>query len=476
MSWEKIQSIKHLNKTDTIYNIEVTPNNNYFAGGILTHNCYASQVQEGALSRLKIKYNPRILKIGNVNKIRKDCARIFDDKLIDKYSHMDFWLANRGMFECGTMGDPFMHEEPEFNNTFNLMNVAQNYKIPLYINTKLNALCESERHFDKVCELKNTGILIDASISSTNNDLLKKFEPFAPSVSERLSVMTDLVDNGVDVIASARPVLKHITDDNLEKFITDLCNTGVSSIHLRTLIITGKQLSKPFWKNYAKETGMKFENLSYRYPASYFVDLFDKSTEIANEYGVKISGSHSIFFKFGTSNKCDYSKTSKPIQDGLFQPGITELLSDIFKHRTEPKVLYFDDLMKPQIKKHKFYMNNKFRINSFSAVLIWATSCTHKIPDPFLLTGEEIFTNGVWNGWESGFDRKVQKLRIPYLSTIKQLFVVVNNKNKYVKDNNGNLIYAYIPEEMTEKDETKSIYTFNIPTITRKTLKEMDLW
>lgn len=436
--------------------------------------CYASQVQEGALCRLSLKYNPRILKVGNVNKIRKDCVNIFDNKQMDKYSHMDFWLANRGIFECGTMGDPFMHEEIDFNNTYNLMNVAQQYRLPLYINSKLNALVESKRHFDMVCELKKTGIIIDATLSSNNNKLLRKFEPKAPSVEERIKVISSLADNNVDVVVSARPIIKGVTDDNFESYIEDMCNTGASSIHLRTLIISGKQLAKPFWKKYTKEAGMVFKDVSYRYPMSYFTQLFNEAEDVAKGYGVKITGSHHLFFKFGTSNKCDYSRTSKAVQNGLFQPGITEILSDVYNHKSEPKVLYFDDLMKPQIKKHKYYMDNEFRINSLTAVLIWASSCTHKIPNPFLLTGKEIFTNGLWNGWESGVDRKVQKLRIPYLSTIEQMFIVVNNKGEDVKDDEGNLIYAYIPEEMMNKVETS--HEFKYPTIKRKTLKEMDLW
>ena len=74
MSWTRIRKILSIKGKFEVYNLEVTPNNNYYANGILVHNCYARQVTQGALGRQGIKFNPRIIKIGNVMSITNACS------------------------------------------------------------------------------------------------------------------------------------------------------------------------------------------------------------------------------------------------------------------------------------------------------------------------------------------------------------------------------------------------------------------
>jgi len=425
---------------------------------------------------MQMKYNPRMLKVGNVGAINKLCKQLFDDGLIRKGSYIDYFMLNRGLIENGTMGDPFMHEEATFNNTYNLMSVAEAYKIPLYFNTKLNAVIESRTHFDKICDLTKTGVLIDASLTGNDNDLLKRFEPKAPSVDARFKIIEKLTDNNVDVIGSARPIIAGVTDVDFEAYIERFCHSGVKSIHLRSLIITGAQLRNQFWKDFAKKHDMLFKNISYRYKHDYFMDLFERANDVAKSFGTTITASHTMFFKFGTANKCDYSKMSKPIQNSLFRPGVADLLQKTYEHKDEPKVLYFDEIIKPWIEKEKSFMDYKFLINSNTAQLIWSTSCTHKIPAPFLITGEKIFTNAIWDGWESGIGRNKTKMSIGYLATTNQIFVVVNNKGRNVLDDNNHCVYAYIPEEQNDVHTKSSHTTGTIPTITRQYLRKEGLW
>lgn len=473
MSWKRIQRISVIKGSFDVYNLEVNPNNNYYSNGILVHNCFARQVAHGALGRQGIKYNPRIIKIGNIKHIAESCNKIFNEGVWYPHSYQHYFLLNRGLIENGTMGEPFGRSESELLNTYNFMVIAQNYGLPIYFNSKCNALISSEKHFEAMCNLKKTGVLLDATCCSNNDKLLKKFEPGAPLASERINVMKRLSDNGIDIIASARPILKGVTDYDFEGYIGDLCDSGVKSIHLRTLIITGKQLGMPYWQKYAKKNGMVFKNFSWRYPIEYFLDLFERAKEATKRTNVGITASHTLFFKFGTANKGDYKKMSPQIRKSLFSPGIETILREVYKHRRSSKVLYYDDILKPHVKKNKDFMQHKFLMDDKTSSLIWSSSCTLKVRHKFLLSGETITKRSMWNGWSSPC--RENNIRNGYLSSINQIFIVVDKNGNNKLDENGNLIYCYIPEEVRPAD-AKSTHTRDTDAVSVKELKKIGIW
>jgi len=474
MSWSQIISKKIVKKQTTVYNVEVNPNNNYYANNILVHNCYARQLSQGGLARQGIQYDPQTIKIGNIDAIANACKMIFNDNKYNVRSYQHYWLLHRGLIENGTMSDPFLHEEAEMKNTLNLLKLATTYRLPIYFNTKGNALIESEEHFNAVCEHNKTaGSLFDVTLCSNNDKLLKKFEPKAPLASKRMELIKRLTDNNIDVVASARPILKSVTDFDYENYIGELCDTGVTSIHLRTLILSGKTLKSAFWKNYAKEQGMVFKNISYRYPMDYFLDLFERANDIAKPKGVVVTASHTLFFKFGTANKCDYSKVSQKIQDSLFKPGMETILHDTYKHRKKPQMLFYDEILRPHIKRNQDFMNHKFLIDDKTSSLIWASSCVMKVRIKYLLSGRKIVKQSIWNGWEYGDEGS--KLKSGYLSSINGIYIVVDKDNKQLLDEKGNLIYAYVPDECKQRDDIKSTHTRKSDVVTTKELKELGL-
>jgi len=434
--------------------------------------CFSKQMAYGNLARQHKIYDPKMIKIGNIVHILNACKLIFEEQKYNPKSYQQYWLLHRGLIENGTMSDPFLKEEVEMRNTINFMQIASNYGLPVYFNTKGNALIESEEHFDMLCNLnKSSGSLVDISISGNNNKLLKKFEPKAPPSTKRIELMKRLTDNGVDVIASARPIIKGVTDFDYENYIGELCDTGINSIHLRTLIISGRQLKVPFWKNYCKENKMIFKNISYRYPMDYFVDLFERAQKIAKPKGVGVTASHTLFFRFGTSNKCDYSKTSNKIQNSLFRPGIDDVLHDTYKHKKNPKVLYYDEVLKPQMKKNQEFMDHRFLMTDKTSTLIWSSSCVRKNKQRFIMKGEDIVKNSIWQGWNAGIDRHLMN---GYLASINGIYIVFDNKGKQQLDDNKNIIYVYIPDEY-KKQNINSTHSRKADVITTKELKEIGI-
>ena len=437
--------------------------------------CFARPLQEGAVRRMGKKYNPKILKIGNVKKLYKDCVRIFDNGMWDPHSYMDHWVYNRGLIENGTMGDPFLNEESVIMNTYNYMSIAQQYGIPLYFNSKMNALINDRVILDKFLDLKKTGAILDASIISHQDSLVKKFEPNAPPVTKRLKLLEEISDEGIDTIVSTRPIMHGITDVNFEEYIERSCQTGPKAIHLRTLVISGSQLKYQFWKDYAKASGMHFKDLSWRYPLDYFMDLLNRAKDVAKPYGVDITNSHTLFFESGFSNKCNYSKMSKQIQDGLFHPGLPDILHTAFKKRTESQLLTFDNTLRPALKNLGSFGEKKFKMDSFSATLVWASSCSRKIPTAFRMSGRNIIKKSMWDGWASPGSEGGQ-IRIGYISTINQIYAVVDGKkNLPLKDDNGHLMYAYLPKEVRRLD-VPSTHAHRVPTVTIPELKTYGIW
>jgi len=443
--------------------------------------CYARQLTQGGLARMGMKYDPQTIKIGNLTPIIKACDNIFNKGLWNPHLYQHFWLKNRGLIENGTMSDPFLKEEEEILNTYNFMLLAKNYDLPIYFNSKCNALINSEKHFEAMCNLKNSGVLLDATLCSNNDTMLKKFEPKAPLASERFNIIKRLSDNGIDVIASARPIIKGVTDYDYEGYIGDLCDSGVKSIHLRTLIISGKQLKVPFWKKYAEEQGMVFKNISYRYPLEYFLDLFERAKKITKNKNVGLTASHTLFFKFGTANKCDYSKMSDKIQKSLFNPGIETILHNTYKHKKKPQMLYYDEILRPHIRKNKDFMHHKFLMDDKTSSLIWSSSCTMKVRIKFLLKGSAIAKNSIWNGWERNADactldnKNKPMLRNGYIASINGIYAVVDKKGNQLLDDNNNVIYSYIPEKYIDRNNIRSTHTRKSDVVTKKQLRELGI-
>jgi len=444
--------------------------------------CYAHQLEKGAIERLHMTYNPRIIKMGDVkNAIQKKCEQIFDRGIIDSHSFQEYFLYKKGLIENGTMGDPFMSEEPRFRVTQNLMEVLGRYNIPMYLNSKLAGL-QDETLFNNLCNYSDkAGALIDASIISHNDKLVKTFEPNSISPTERFKIVERLTDNNIDVIISARPIIKGVTDVNYEDFIHKACQSGASSIHLRTLIVSGAQLKNEFWKRYVKEAGMIFKNVQYRYPFDFFKPLFETAKDIAKPYGVSVTASHTMFFEFGSANKGDYTKVNKKIQKGLFKPGITDVLKHTYKHKSEPHLLTYDETIAPFMKKPKVrnFMKHSYKIDAMTATLIWTSSCVRKIPTPFLITGKKIYDNGFWDGWDLLGDqsnRTAEKIRIGYIGTVNQIYVVVDKNKKLITDDNNHVMYAYLPEDIHAIGAQSTHPDDSIPIITTKELREIGIW
>lgn len=437
--------------------------------------CYASQVQSGAVQRMGFKYDPRLLKLGNIAIIQKACNKAFDET--DKYnphSFQEYWIRRRGLIECGTMGDPFMSEEPRFMNTYNLMQLAKHYRLPLYFNTKGNCLITDNTHFDALCDLKKSGVIVDLSLTSINDKLLKQFEPYAPLASERFKLLERLTDNNIDTIVSARPIIAGVTDVAYKEYIEACCLAGATSIHLRTLILSGMQLKSEFWKNYAKINNMDFKHISYRYNIDYFNNLVNEAMDIAKTYGTSVTASHVLFFKFGTANKCDYSKVSPMVANATFSPRLEHILKPCMDNINTPKLLLFDNIMKPLIKQHPDFMSQHFKIDSQTSTLIWSSSCVYKVRIPYLQSGESIFTNSVWNGWYSGEDRNT-KLRTGYISSVNGIYQIVDKIGNPVLDDSGNMQYAYIPDEYKSSNIT-STHIRPTQTVTEKELKYIGIY
>jgi len=412
-------------------------------GNLCTY-CYAKAEVEGSLLKMGRKLPKRVLRIANPKTIADRFIRVLDNNRINEGDYMD-WAVSKGWFtEIGTMAEPLIDYDKEYNITWDILNLYSQYELPIYINTKGNLLLDND-YFDLICEFKKHGLVVDLALISLDQEKLKKFEPRAPSISDRLKIIEDLCDQGVNVVISCRPILAGVTDVDFEEYIERLCQLGVKSIHMRTLVISGMMIRRQLWKDYAKAHNMVFKAYSYRYSTQYFKDLSERAREVANKYNVAISQSHTSFFEGdGASNKCDYRKMDGNVRNHLFPYNLVRLLNKPYDNKHKKQMLHLNELSA---------WNNadpflEVKVNlSKAPQLIYSTSCCER-PTSLFLKMNTIINNMLWNGWQD---------KPAYIESIDGIVLLLKD-GKPMKDNDGNRIYGYLPLHLRPERKSSHLW------------------
>jgi len=140
----------------------------------------------------------------------------------------------------GIRFEDFLKAEAELGISLELLNYLADIGYPVMINTK-SALIGRDDYVEALA--RNIGkAAVHITLISSNNRLLKRLEPGAPSYRARLKAMKKLVAAGVRVVARIEPYLVFLTDEpaDVEQYIHDLLNIGVRNITFDTYSYTAK--------------------------------------------------------------------------------------------------------------------------------------------------------------------------------------------------------------------------------------------
>ena len=122
--------------------------------------------------------------------------------------------------------DPYPSMEKTLNLTRGALRLLSKYGFPALVLTKSNII---ERDRDVIASMR---AVVSITITTLDEGLAKKLEPFAPSPELRLSAIEKMKEKGVKVAVRVDPIIPSINDSPamLKALIRELASLGVDQI------------------------------------------------------------------------------------------------------------------------------------------------------------------------------------------------------------------------------------------------------
>ena len=129
-------------------------------------------------------------------------------------------LKNRrkkGCIGTGAMTDPYTLSEKKYLLTRKCLEVISNYNYPIHITTKSNLIL---RDIDILEEINKTYASVAMTVTTTDDIIARKVEPFAPSSTDRFKALGILSAIVICTSITMMPILPFIEDT--EENIVDI--------------------------------------------------------------------------------------------------------------------------------------------------------------------------------------------------------------------------------------------------------------
>jgi DNA repair photolyase len=168
---------------------------------------------------------------------RSECYQIedFDGELLVKVNAIELLreeLARKrvkGTVGTGAMQDPYTPSEANLNMTGQALEVIAQFRYPVHIITKSDLIL---RDLDRLVEINQVHASVCFTITTADDELGKKVEPYAPSVSRRFRAAKILAEHGIQVGITMMPILPFIedTEQNIEEIVRRAYECGVAYV------------------------------------------------------------------------------------------------------------------------------------------------------------------------------------------------------------------------------------------------------
>ena len=219
----KIVNIEKVPGTHKVYNIETKKNNNYFANGVLVHNCFAYFFKSNNPAIKNLSLRPVDIN-RMIHAINGDCK--------DKHSKLmfDHFYSKKFLLHWGGMADPFCNFEKTNKRGLPLMEELGKLNYPTLFSFKGPTIFEKEyiSLFEKYSDQRN--FAFQCSIITFNQELSRKIEIGVPSPKKRIAALKMLSDMGYWTILRLRPFIIGVSDDGLDELLENCLEAGIRGI------------------------------------------------------------------------------------------------------------------------------------------------------------------------------------------------------------------------------------------------------
>ncbi len=168
---------------------------------------------------------------------RSECYGIdcFDRDVLVKTNAVDL-LKNRlprlrikGTIGTGSMNDPYQPVEKKIGLTRRALEVIEENHFPVHVITKSDLVL---RDMDLLERIGRVYSAVTFTVTTADETLAGKLEPFAPSVISRFKAMRQLSERGIHTGITLMPVLPFITDkpENIHAILDMAAESGAEYI------------------------------------------------------------------------------------------------------------------------------------------------------------------------------------------------------------------------------------------------------
>ena len=245
-----IKNKKLIEAETEVFDLTIQDNPNFFAEGVLVHNCPYACIYCFANSFRASLYtaffdnsktmglrhcNPDYYK-AELDKMQRFRGMTKDEKY--KLNGTNKAFALEIPVRMGIRFEDFLHTEKKKGVSLAMLQYLKEVSYPVMLNTKSD-LVGTDPYVRALSENKAKAA-VHVTLISSDNEILKKLEPGAPSYEQRLGGIKSLVDAGVRVVARIEPYLFLLTDspEAVEKYMYDVWATGVRNITFDTYSYT----------------------------------------------------------------------------------------------------------------------------------------------------------------------------------------------------------------------------------------------
>jgi DNA repair photolyase len=246
--------------------------------------------------------------MANSHSIKQKIERALGDSVI-KPSVIDQFIKARQPIHFGGMSDPFMSFEEENDITYNLLRNLAEFDYPTIISTKSDKIAEEKY----LSILKDKNFLVQFSIISTDEDLLRNIDIGTPGPKRLLAAAKKLASEGINVAARIQPVLPGIESHAFN--VMDACKeNGIKHVaveHLKLPIESkwsgNRELSRILnidLVDFYQKSGSKRIGREWVLPVSYRLWKIIEFRKYAHAIGLTFGAADNDLLLFSDGNCC----------------------------------------------------------------------------------------------------------------------------------------------------------------------------